>query len=109
MNFHSVAERDLWCTIRLVAEFELPARASNKTRLKTSLKPLNTCTVTEFKRRTNSGIQFQYFDIQNLRFSQNCIRLRNRFDHFETFSHIECVCPVETIYLWNEKSVTDKT
>ena len=35
VNFHPVAVRDdTSCTIRLLAKFEFPARASNKTRLK---------------------------------------------------------------------------
>ena len=32
MDFHSVAVKDNSCTIRLLAKFEFPARASNKTR-----------------------------------------------------------------------------
>ena len=33
VNFHSVTVKDKSCTIRLLAKFALPARASNKTRL----------------------------------------------------------------------------
>ena len=36
VKLHSVAVKDMSCTIRLLAKFELSARASNKTRLKYS-------------------------------------------------------------------------
>ena len=33
VNFHSVVMKDTTCTVRLLAKFEFPVRASNKTRL----------------------------------------------------------------------------
>ena len=35
VNVHSVAVKDTWCTMGLLVKFELPAGASNKTRLNT--------------------------------------------------------------------------
>ena len=37
VNFHSVAVKDISCTIRLLAKFEFPNRASNKIRLNCQL------------------------------------------------------------------------
>ena len=33
VNFHCFAVRDTLCTVKRLAKFDLPARASNKTRL----------------------------------------------------------------------------
>ena len=41
-EFHSVAAKDTSCTIRLLAKFELPARASNKIRLYPSSEKMYT-------------------------------------------------------------------